>query len=353
MIRILRLLVFFIAFAGFGQNEIAKIDSILKPYQISSAPGMSVGIIKNGEITYSKGFGEANLEYGIKNSDSTVFSLASIAKQFTAACIWTLIKEKKITLDDAIEKHIPEFPHHSQTIKIRHLLNHSSGLSNYHTLMNCKGFDYDSNYYDNQTILDLAIQQKNLNHKPGEKIIYSNTNYTLLTIIIERVSGKKLNDFAKENLFNPLGMNATFVKTENNSLIKNRAVCYQKIEDEFTQNPTIQKSYGAGSMGSTIKDLFNWITVLTGKNEKFKELASFLTTCETLTTGEKAKYARGLQIDQYKNYQTISHSGYGWGGQTQLITIPEVDCPQKVRHYLGVFLWKEKSNMIIHSRLSV
>lgn len=320
------LLLYLSATSIFGQSKtISKIDSLLSKYQNSNAPGMSVGILKEGKIIYSKSYGEANLEYGIKNSDTTVFGLASIAKQFTASCIWALTKEGKIALDDNIRKYIPEFPKHKYDIKIRHLLNHSSGLSNYHTLMDCKGFDYDLNYYDNQTVLELALQQKNLNYEPGEKISYSNTNYTLLAIIIERISGKNLQDYAKEKIFLPLEMTSACIRTENNSLIKNRAIGYQKKDNDYIQNPKIQRSYGAGSMGASIQDLFKWINVLNGKNAAFSDLSVFLTTCEKLTNGETAKYARGLLIDTYKNYKTISHSGYGWGGQTQILTVPEED----------------------------
>lgn len=320
---ILILAVFFNSQLINAQNFSSEIDSILQKYEQPNSPGLGIGIIKDGNIIYSKSIGLATLEYNIKNSDSTVFSLASIAKQFTAACVWTLIKENKLSLDDDIRNFLPEIKKHGQIIKIRHLLNHTSGLSNYHSLMYLSGFDYDKEYYDNSTVLKLAAKQVKLNNNPGEKVIYANTNYTLLAIIIERISGLNLHEFAKEKLFIPLGMQNTLARIENNTIIKNKAVGYQKTKDSFIQLPRIQTSYGAGSMGSTIKDMALWINMLNGDITEFLELSQFLTTLETLPSGEKAKYARGVMVDDYKGFKTISHSGYDWGGQSQLITIPE------------------------------
>ena len=306
-----------------AQNVSSEIDSLLQKYEQPNSPGLGIGVIKDGNLIYSKSIGLASLEYNVKNSDSTIFSLASVAKQFTAACVWTLIKEKKLSLDDDIRKYLPEIKANSQDIKVRHLLNHTSGLSNYHSLMYLSGFDYDKEYYDNSTVLKIAAKQAKLNNIPSEKVVYANTNYTLLSIIIERISGMNLHEFAKEKLFIPLEMQNTLVRIENNTIIKNKAVGYQKTKDGFIQLPRIQNSYGAGSMGSTIKDMALWINMLNGDNPKFIELSHFLTTLETLPSGEKAKYARGVMVDDYKGFTTISHSGYSWGGQSQLITIPE------------------------------
>ncbi|MCG2610434.1 beta-lactamase family protein [Flavobacterium sp. SM15] len=304
-------------------NPYSKIDELLQKYDKPNAPGLSIGIVQNDKLVYSKGIGFASLDYNIRNSDSTAHSLASIAKQFTSACIWTLVRDGKISLEDNIRKYLPEMPEHPQKIKIKHLLNHSSGLSNYHTLMDLKGFNYDLEYYDNTTVLELASKQKQLNHVPGAKTVYGNTSYTLLALIVERVSQKNLNAYAKEQLFDPLNMIHTQIRVENQSIIKNKAVGYQQKDNNYIQNPRIQNSYGAGSMASTITDMAKWLNVLNGTSLKIKGLTEFLTTCDNYKAEEKANYARGVMLDQYKGYRTISHSGYAWGGQSQLITLPE------------------------------
>lgn len=323
MIRLTIISIFISSLVTFGQDINSKVDSILQKYEQPNSPGLSIGIIKDGKIIYSKGIGLATLEYDVKNSDSTVFSIASIAKQFTAACAWALIKENKLSLDDDIRTFLPELPEKKDIIKVRHLLNHTSGFRDYNSSMYLAGFDYDKEYYDNQTVYDIARKQKNMTNLPGEKVLYGNTSYNLLTLIIERISNKNLHELAKEKLFIPLGMHNTLVRTENNTIIKNKAVGYQKTKDSYIQLPRTQISYGAGSMGSTIKDMALWINMLNGDNAEFIELSRFLTTLETLPSGEKAKYARGVMVDDYKGFKTVSHSGYGWGGQSQLIAIPE------------------------------
>ena len=324
MIRLTIITILFISsFVTFGQDINRKLDSLLAKYDNPNSPGLSIGIIENGKIIYSKGIGLATLEYNIKNTDSTVFSIASIAKQFTAACAWALIKERKLSLDDDIRTFLPELPEKKNIIKIRHLLNHTSGFRDYNSSMYLAGFDYDKEYYDNKTVYDIACKQKNMTNLPGEKVLYGNTPFNLLTLIIERISNKNLHEFAKEKLFIPLGMHNTLVRIENNTIIKNKAIGYQKTKESYIQMPRTQISYGAGSMGSTIKDMALWINMLNGDNAAFIELSRFLTTLETLPSGEKAKYARGIMVDDYKGLKTVSHSGYGWGGQSQLITIPE------------------------------
>lgn len=308
-----------------GQTGITgKINNLLEVYDSNDAPGLSVKVINKGESIYSKGFGLSNLDYNIKNSDSTIFSIASISKQFTAAGIWALINDGKISLDDDVRTYLTEFPEHGDTIKVRHLLNHTSGITNYQTLMYLSGFDYDKEYYDNNTVLQLACRQKELNSQPGEKVAYSNTSYNLLALIIERISGKNLNEYLKDKVLNPLNMNNTFVRVAHGTRIKNRAIGYQKRGDSYVYNVSSQLSYGAGSMGSSINDMAIWMQMLNEQVPEFKSLAEFLKTTETLNSGDEAKYARGIILDDYKGYAVANHSGFGFGGRTQLIVLPEL-----------------------------
>jgi len=300
-----------------------QIDELLTSYNIENSPGLSVRVIKKDEVVYSKSFGLSNLDYGIKNSDSTIYSIASISKQFTAAAVWYLIDQGKLSLEDDIRSFFPEIPNYNDVVKIRHLLNHSSGIRGYHTLMYLSGFDYDKIYYDNTTVLELACQQKNLNNKPGDKVIYSNTNYNILALLVEKISGTNLDVFLKTNILKPLKMDHTFVRVSHGPIIKNRAIGYQKKDDTFIYNVTNQLSYGAGSMGSTVLDISKWANMLNGEIPEFIGLSKFLQTQEVLPDHTLAKYARGVMLDTYKGYKTTSHSGFGFGGQTQLITIPE------------------------------
>lgn len=306
-------------------NERIKVDSIIQSYNKPYAPGFSIGIIEDGKQIYFEGVGYANVEARTPNSSSTIFGIASIAKQFTAACIWSLVKENKISLEDDIRKYLPEFPSYGTPILVRHMLNHTSGIRNYHALMELSGFDYDTEFHDNQTILELARKQKELNNIPGEKVVYGNTSYTLLACIIERITGQNLNEYAKNAIFIPLGMHHTFYRIDTLSSIPNRALGYVPNETNgFTSLSSNQITYGAGGIGSSIEDLAIWSNVLAGLNSEYLELTKFLTTVEKLPSGEYAKYARGVMVDAYKNKKTIHHSGYGLGGQSQIIVLPEI-----------------------------
>ncbi len=336
-------------------NVNQKIDELLASYVSNDSPGLSVKVINQNESVYSKGFGLSNLDYNIKNSDSTVFSLASIAKQFTASAVWALVNDGKISLEDDIRIYLREFPIYDKVIKVKHLLNHTSGIRNYHTLMYLSGFDYANSYYDNNIVLELACKQKGLNNLPGEKVSYSNTNYNLLAIIIEHVSGQNLNDYLKDKILNPLKMHSTFVRVEHGKSIKNKAVGYQKQKDSYKFSSSNQLSYGAGSMGSSVNDMAIWMKMLNEQILTFRPLAQFLKTTEILTSGERAKYARGLMIDDYKGYETLNHSGFGFGGRSQLITVLEkqigilvltnsqaIDAPRIAYQILDILLLNEE-----------
>jgi CubicO group peptidase (beta-lactamase class C family) len=302
-----------------------KIDSVLDVYNNKTQPGFSVGIVKDGKLIFSKGFGLSNLEYNIYNSDTSVHQVASITKQFVASCVWALIKQNKLSLDDDIRKYLPELPEYGHVIKIKHLLNHTSGLRNYHALMNLSGFDYDRDYYDNYTVLNIASKQKALNNIPGQKVIYGNTSYNLAAMIVERISETNLNEFAAEFIFKPLGMTSTFVCTENNSTVRNRAVGYvQNKNNTFSQYPKIQCSYGAGGINSTILDMAKWSLIFTNENHLYKELKEFLVYKDLLPTSTKSSYARGVIVDDYNGLETIHHSGFSLGSQSQTISIPKL-----------------------------
>ncbi|WP_452230324.1 serine hydrolase domain-containing protein [Lacinutrix sp. MEBiC02404] len=354
------------AFLSAQNKYTSEIDQLLEKYQSVDAPGFSVSVISGKESIYAKGFGLANLDYNIKNSDTIIFSLASIGKQFTASAIWVLVNEGKIGLEEDIRKYLPEFPEYQQPIKIKHLLNHTSGIRNYHALMALSGFDYDKTYYDNNTVFELACKQKGLSNLPGEKVAYSNTNYTLLAILIERISGQNLNEFLKFNILNPLKMHATFVRVANGKTIKNKAVGYQKQNNEFVYSSSNQLSYGAGSMGSSINDMAIWMRMLNEQILEFKGLSQFLKATEILKDGEKAKYARGIMIDTYKGNIVASHGGYAFGGRTQLITIAEkqlgilvltnlqsIDAPSIAYQILDILLSDDNNNVVVHKEEEV
>lgn len=327
MIRILLVYLCMIFNFCFAQAQKPSAEKIAQLFDFveEKGPGLSVAVVQNNEILYGKGIGFANLEYDIPNMLRSKFDVASVAKQFTAACIWVLTTQGKISLEDDIRKYLPEFPDYGRQIKIKHLLNHTSGIRGYTYLMDLSGFDGQNNYFDNQTIFELACQQEHLNNIPGEKVIYGNTNFNLLTLIIENITGEKFSVFARKNIFHPLAMNDTFFRDNEKELVINRAVGYEKTSDNtYHRFPRTQQSHGAGSLWSTVSDLVKWTSLFTNEVAAYKDLVTFLTSSEVLPEGERASYARGIMLSDYKGHQTIHHSGFTSGYQSQVISVPSL-----------------------------
>jgi len=299
-----------------------EIDSLFN-FIDKNEPGITIGIVKNGVLIYSYQRGMANLEYDVPFSKNTIFGLASITKQITSACIGILEHKGMLDVNDDVRKYIPELPDYGDAIKIKHLLNHTSGLRNHNVLLNLQGFDYDHMGYTNKSIEKLIFSQKGVNNIPGEKILYANSNYVLLALIVKRVSGNKIDIFAKEELFDPLGMEHTFYKSSLEQIIKNRACSYYKEGKEFKQPRSLTHCIGAGGVGSTIADMAKWSNLFTDQSSNFSYLSEFITTLEVLNNGGQMKYARGVFVSLYKGYKTINHSGRDLGMRSQLLCLPD------------------------------
>mgnify|MGYP003674043072 FL=1 len=323
------LLILFSSFSicSFGQNSLnERIDSILSAQVVTEfGPGLTVGVVKDGELVYKKSNGLMNLEYNIPFNDATTFELASVTKQFTSACIALLEKQGKLSVNDDVRKIVPELYFSGDTIRIKHLLNHTSGIRNHNVLLDLSGFDYEHQGYTNKSIQQLMFRQKGMNNKPGDKFLYSNTNYVLLALIVERVSGMPIHQFAEKELFEPLGMSNTFYSSDLRSIVKNRAYPYYQVKNEFKQPKSLTLCVGAGGMSSTISDLITWSQVFLDSKHPFSYIADFVTKLEPLNNGEEMQHARGMFVTAYKGYNTFNHSGRDLGLRSQFICIPDLN----------------------------
>jgi CubicO group peptidase (beta-lactamase class C family) len=308
-----------------AQDELSlRLDALLA-VDTAPGPGFVLGVVQGRELSYTRGVGLADIPARLALTDSSVMGIASLTKQFTAACIWRLVQEGKLTLDDELRTYVPELPDYGTPIRIRHALNHTSGIRNYHALMDLSGFNYDSVYHDNASILALACRQRALNNLPGQKVLYGNTAYTLIALVIERVSGQDLNTFAQEHLLVPLGMHDTYYRMDLHAGAELQARGY--TPDANGANREVQRtqcSYGAGGMVSSVRDLARWAAMVHGSDMRFGELAAFLVQQETLPGGDLAGYARGTMVNEYKGVRTVHHSGYAQGGRAQMISVPDL-----------------------------
>ncbi|MDQ3797860.1 MAG: beta-lactamase family protein, partial [Acidobacteriota bacterium] len=300
-----------------------KADAFLSQWDRNDMPGCTVGAIKDGRLVYKRVFGMASLEYDVPNTASTLFNLASMSKQFTAASIALLAQQGKLSLDDDIRKYLPEMPKYDETITIRHLIHHTSGIRDYQALVFFGGLGTDNAYTD-KAVLDMLARQKNISFKPGSKHQYSNSGYHLLGIIVGRVSGKSLRAFADENIFKPLGMKNTMFYDNRFEVVKNRASGYRVNPDKSIRaRSSLFDLVGGGGVLTTVEDLYLWDQNFYEPKVGNKELISLLTTPGALSGGEKMNYAFGLVRTEYKGLPVIQHGGNMTGYRAQMSRFPE------------------------------
>jgi CubicO group peptidase (beta-lactamase class C family) len=304
-------------------KESQAIDSIFSEWTKPNTPGCALGIIKNGELIYSKGYGLANMEYDIPNSASSVFRIGSTSKQFTAACIILLAENGKLSLDDTLNNYFPDFPEYANKINIRHLLNHTSGIRDYLQLAYLKGFE-DDDFYVDDNIMEWLVNQTDLNFAPGEEFLYSNSGYWLLGQIVKKISGTNLADFAQKEIFEPLKMNNTHFHNDHTQIVKNRASGYVPSEnDRYRISMTTLDAIGDGGVFTTINDIKKWDNAYYNSEVLSQFFWKMMTEQGVLNNGEVIDYASGLFISEYKGLKTISHGGSFVGFRAELLRFPD------------------------------
>ena len=312
-------------FASCAQDKTtAAVDEVFSDLVKAGSPGCAMAVYRNGRTIYAKGYGLANIEENVEITPKTVFDIGSTSKQFTASSILLLEKQGKLSVNDDIRKYIPELPDYGQKITILHLLNHTSGLRDYLTLMDLAGINIDSVTTD-EDALRIITQQKALNFAPGSDWLYSNTGFFLQSVIVKRVSGKTLREFAAENIFASLGMTHTQFRDEHTALIPNRAMAYDPKEkkDGYTLSVSYFEQTGDGAVHTSVEDLLKWDENFYSGKVGGKEFLAEIQEQGKLNNGKVLDYAKGLFIADYRGLHTVSHGG-SWGGyRAELLRFPE------------------------------
>ena len=299
-----------------------QIDGVFARFDRPDVPGCAMGVFQNGAIVYSKGYGSANLEYGVPITPRTPFISGSVAKQFTAAAIALLVEQGRISLDDDVRKYIPELPDYGAKITIDHLVHHTSGLRDFWALVGVAGMRYDDGY-NADDVIRLAARQKQLNFPPGSEYDYSNTGYVSLGVIVKRVTGKSLRDFAAEQIFAPLGMTNTHYHDDHTMMVPGRASAYSPIpEGGWKINIWNNDIVGQGGIMTTIEDLQKWDeNFYSGKVGGPGFLKRQLQQGR-LTSGKTLTYAFGLTVSEYRGLPLVEHGGSSGGYRTILTRFP-------------------------------
>ena len=297
-------------------------EKFTKAY-VAPGPGCAAAVSVNGETVFEKAFGLADLEFNVPNTPQTIFESGSVAKQFTAAAIVLLQQDGKLSLEDPVRKYIPELPDYGSPLTIRNLLNHTSGIRDWGTVMTLTGAGRGDRVITQDLALDVITHQRALDFTPGAEYSYSNSGYNLLAIIVERVSKQKFPAFLDERLFKPLGMNHSSLRDDYTRIVPGRAQAYSRQgTGPWRLNMPFMNVYGNGGMLTTVGDWLKWNAMLDSKSLG-APLVDALETRGVLNDGRKIAYALGLEVRTYKGLKDVSHGGSTAGYQTFLARYPD------------------------------
>lgn len=279
---------------SFAQTKVEQIEKLLDTYKEYGKFNGSVLVSDQGKVIYAKGFGMANMEWNIPNQPNTKHRLGSITKQFTAMLILQLVAEGKLNLQAPITKYLPDYPKASgDIITSHHLLTHTSGIPNYTSFPKFIEDESRNPYTPVEFVKTFA--DKALEFTPGEKFSYSNSGYFLLGVLIEKLSGKSYEQLLQDKILVPLNMKDTGYDNHGD-ILKNRATGYEKQGRNYVNSKYLDMTipYSAGSIYSTVEDLYKW------------DQALYTTTL--LSKEYMTKYFKPY-ISAFGN----SHYSYGWG----------------------------------------
>ncbi len=297
-----------------------SINQIFSKYNHPGIPGAAVLVIQNGKVIFKKGYGTANLEYDAPITPSTVFDIASVSKQFTGFAISTLIQEGKISPDDDIRKYLPEVPQFSNTITIRHLIHHTSGLRDWPATLHAAGWRWDEAFRF-EDILRMVKQQRDLDFQPGARYSYSNTGYNLLAALVARVSGKPFPQWIQEHVFTPLQMNASLVLDDYTKVIPRLASSYDNNDGkEFRKINDALTALGSSSIFTTVEDLSKWVIHFQQQIERKDPVFLRMLEIDSLNDKQPVTYGYGLSVENEHGITNISHSG-GWAGFRTFVSV--------------------------------
>ena len=297
-------------------------EKVTKAY-VAPAPGCAAAVSLNGEVVFEKAFGLADMEHNVPNTTQTIFESGSVAKQFTAAAIVLLQQDGKLSLDDPVKKHIPELPDYGVPLTIRHLLNHTSGLRDWGSVMSLTGAGRGDRVINQDLALDVIVHQRALDFTPGSEYSYSNSGYNLAAIIVERVSKQKFPAFVEERLFKPVGMKNSSWRDDYQRIVPGRAQAYARQgTGPWRLNMPFMNVYGNGGMLTTVGDWMKWNAMLDSQTLG-APLVNALETRGVLNDGRKIAYALGLTVSTYKGLKDVSHGGSTAGYQTFLTRYPD------------------------------
>jgi CubicO group peptidase (beta-lactamase class C family) len=302
---------------------VVEFDKILAEQINTIVPGATALVVRKGQVIYQKALGMANLELNVPMQLDHVFRIGSIGKQFTAVVILQLMEQGKLHVQDDITKYIPDYPTQGHKITIEHLLTHTSGIQCFTRMK-----DYMERMTLDVTPTEMIDHFKNepMNFDPGTKWNYSNSGYFILGYIIEKVSGLTYQEYLETNIFKPLGLTNTYYGSDSR-IIRNRVGTYSESEHGFVNAMPLSMTqpYAAGSIQSTVEDLYKWHEGLMDYKLVSKTSLDKAFTRYTLADGTETDYGYGWRFGYVQESPSIEHGGAINGSQSMAIYLPKED----------------------------
>ncbi|MBL8982217.1 MAG: beta-lactamase family protein [Gemmatimonadetes bacterium] len=306
-----------------GDPRATRLDAIFAAQQGVDRPGCAVTVVDRGTVAAARGYGMSDIAQGLAITPRSIFHVASVSKQFTAMSLVLLDRAGRLSLEDDIRKYVPELPSYSRPITIRHLLNHTSGMRDQWNLLITAGWRLGDDLVSEQDVMDILPRQHGLNFAPGTDWLYSNSGFTLGAVIVKRVTGQSLREFADSALFRPLGMRDTHFHDDNHMIVPGRTRGYTRGPNGWLETVPNYSTVGATSLFTTVEDLARWHAQLAEGRVGGREAIAALARRGVLTTGDTLAYALGIVVGTYRGAPTLAHSGGDPGYSSYLLNFPQ------------------------------
>jgi len=303
----------------FVSSALAQTPDPVDPYihsemQKRQIPGLALLVIRDGKIVKAQGYGFSNLELQVPVKLETIFQSGSVGKQFTATAVMMLVEEGKLSLDDPLTKFFPNAPAAWKDVKVRHLLSHTGGFTDYP-----EDFDFRRDYTEDELL--KIVESIPLAFPPGSKWSYSNLGYLTLGVLIHRVTGQFYGDFLDNRIFQPLGMNTRVISEAD--IIPNRAAGYRLVKGQLKNQEWVAPALNTtadGSLYFTILDLAKWDAALCAEKLLKRSSLDLMWTPVKLANGQVNSDGYGFAwfIHDIRGHRIIEHEGAWQGFNTNI-----------------------------------
>ena len=305
-----------------AQSLAPRLDSIFVRYQ-GDAPGCVLGIDQGGAALVRRAWGQATIEQRVPNRVETIFEAGSVSKQVTAASIHLLAARGQLALSDDIRRYFPELPDLGTPITITDLLQHTSGLRDWGAIAELEGWPRGTRTINHGHVLAILARQRGLNHPVDAKYSYTNSGYSLLAMLVERISGTPLAEFSAREFFQPLGMTHTSWRDDYARVVMERAQAYARSGTAWRLDMPFENPHGHGGLLTTVDDLLRWNAALTARRVGTPDVSAAMEVPGVLRDGKAITYGGGLVMDRWRGVTQIAHSGATAGYRAYLARWPE------------------------------